>query len=284
MAGMVVQTFIFTFAKGEVMRRTLILSATLAVLAIFVMGCADGPASPSGDPSVIVSASFSKSAASAGLFKTSDSMGLDSLRIDSAVVVFQRIKFESHVDTVKVDSSENSDDDSREEETNITLKGPFVVHIRDTVAIDFASQILPAGTYDGIKFKIHRLNRGEPYEDSDEHGGRHRMSVDSLPYGSSVTVWGVVKKNGAWTPFRYAFDGELEFKVKGSFTISEGTSFVRFALNVNMGVWFTTPGGSLLDPTDPSSRTRGLIRESIKRSFSQCRGGRDWNHDGHPDD
>jgi hypothetical protein len=159
-----------------------------------------------------------------------------------------------------------------------------VVHIRDTVAIDFASQVLPAGTYDGIKFKIHRLNRGEPYEDSDEHEGRRRMSVDSLPYGSSVTIWGAVKKNGVWTPFTYGFDGELEFKVKGDFAITEAASSLRFALNVNMGVWFTTPGGSLLDPTDTSWRTRELIRESIRRSFTQSRGGRDWNHDGHPDD
>ena len=210
---------------------------------------------------------------------------MDSLLIDSAVVILQRVKFESHIDSAEVDSSDMDDDgEESEEEINVTMRGPFVVHIRDTVSIDFASQTLPAGTYDGIKFKVHRLRRGEHHEDSDEHGGRRRVSVDSLPYGSSVMIWGWVKKNGAWSTFTFAFDGELEFKVKGNFTVSEATSMVNFALNFNMGVWFTTPTGVLLDPTDASSRTRQLIRESIKRSFQQCRGGRDRDDDGHPDD
>jgi hypothetical protein len=51
-----------------------------------------------------------------------------------------------------------------------------------------------------------------------------------------------------------------------------------------MGLWFKDPhSGALLDPTDQSVSTRNLIKEAIKRSFESGRGGRDDDHDGHPD-
>jgi hypothetical protein len=61
--------------------------------------------------------------------------------------------------------------------------------IRDTLAIDFANQILPAGAYDGVTLWIHRLKMGEKHEDSDErrHNGKH--SNDSPVVGSSIMVW-----------------------------------------------------------------------------------------------
>jgi len=160
-----------------------------------------------------------------------------------------------------------------------------VLHVRDTASINFASQALPAGTYDGIKFKVHRLQSGENHEDSDEHNGRPMPNLDPSVYGSSITVWGAVKKNGAWVSFTLAYDGELEFKIKGNFVVSAATSTIDIALNFNMALWFKDPfSGQLLDPTDTSSATRQLFKQAIRRSFELGRGGRDSNHDGHPDD
>jgi hypothetical protein len=232
--------------------------------------------------------SFSKSGTS-GLAKTSSDLFIDSLHIDSAMVVFSRIQFLPHEDTAKIDSGDD-DHDSRDNDwdhhnDSLSFKGPFVVHVRDTVGINFASKELPSGIYDGIKFKIRRLVRDEHHEDSDEHNHHHLVpTTDSTIVGSSITVWGSIYKNGKWTAFMFLFDGEFEFKIRGDFVVPASTSTVNIALNIDMGKWFINPfNGSLLDPTDTSHANRKLFRRAIRSSFDSCKGGHDRG-DGHPDD
>jgi hypothetical protein len=269
---------------------TVAIVLSVIVMGWMITGCtkdsATGPV-PSSTPMVNMAVSFSKSG-TAGLFKLSDALFTDSLHIDSAVVVFSRIQFLQHADSVLVDTSDKDQGedghDSSEQDNSISFKGPFVVHVRDTVGINFASKELPAGIYDGIKFKIHRLQRDEDHEDSDEHNHRHHNpAADSTFVGSSITVWGSVYKNGEWQPFKFSFDGEFEFKVKGNFVVPTSTSSVNIALNIDMGKWFRNPNdGSLLDPTDTSHDNLSLIRRAIRFSFGSCRGGHDRG-DGHPD-
>ena len=128
------------------------------LMALMVAGCSqsDNPVAGQQQVPVNLSVAFS-SGSGTGLLKTAGGTSADSIRIDSAIVVFARIKFESHIDSVAVDSTgEDSAKVESDDNLNVTFRGPFVVHVRDTVAIDFASQTLPAGTYNGIKFKIHR--------------------------------------------------------------------------------------------------------------------------------
>jgi len=265
--------------------RTTWIVAAFGVLVLLLAGCSKSD-NPVGEDSsarnVSLAVVFSKTG-STSLGKTTGLLVADSLRIDSAVVVFQRIKFESHIDSVHIDTTGLEVEDERE--FNITFRGPYVVHIRDTVSIDFADQLLPAGTYDGIKFKIHRLVAGEKYEDSDEHNNRPRVKDDAGFLGASIVVWGSVKREGTWVAFVYKYNGEVEFKMKGNYTVSESTSTVNIVLRFDMGMWFRNlNNGSLLDPTDTSSTNRALIAKSIHHSFERGRGGHDSNHDGHPDD
>lgn len=262
-------------------RKTPFFIAVVAgLMAALLIGCSKSNPVDVTDAPVNLSVSFSKAGTGTALLK---GLAVDSLRIDSAIVVLQRIKFESHIDTVSVDTTGTKPDDDRE--INVTFKGPFVIHVRDTVGIDFANQTLPAGTYDGIKFKIHRLQNGESHEDSDERNHRVVVSNDSAATGSSIVVWGTFKKNGVWTPFTLKLDIEVEFKIKGNFVVSSATSSVNIALNFNMGLWFKNPQtGALLDPTDTSSTNRDLFAQAVRASFGRGRGGHDLNHDGHPDD
>ena len=155
------------------------------VLSVLVMGSritgctkdsAIGPV-PSSTPMVNLAVSFSNSGTT-GLEKGMGVLFTDSLHIDSAVVVFSRIKFLQHADSVSVDSGEGEEEhdehDSDEHDESISFKGPFVVHIYDTVAIDLGSKELPAGVYDGITFKVHRLKHGERHEDCYKH--RHHYA------------------------------------------------------------------------------------------------------------
>jgi hypothetical protein len=253
-----------------------------ALSALVMVGCSKSSTGPDAtNPNVNLVVAFSK-AGTPGLLKGSGIAATDSLRIDSAVVVFERIKFESRIDTVIVDTT-GKDSPDTDRDLQVMLKGPFVVHVRDTVAIDFANKTLPAGTYDGIQFKIHRLMAGESHEDSDERHNKPKPS-DSAITGSSISVWGSVKKSGTWTRFAFYFDGEIEFKLKGNFVVDANTSTFTMALNFNIGSWFTNvQTGALLDPTDLSGSNRDQLKRAIYAAFGKGRGGRDRNGDGHPD-
>lgn len=231
--------------------------------------------------------SFSKSLAS-GLGKVYGSGVSDSLRIDSAVVVLARIKFESHIDTVSLMPPVGDMPDGpggmmgNDPDSNYSFKGPFVIHVRDTIGINFANANLPAGTYDGIKFRIHNLLRGELREDSDMRNHRPWFMPEDSIAGSSVTVWGAIMKNGVWTPFKYDFNGEVEFKVKGTFVVPEAGASVDIALNFNIGSFFIdTRTGALLDPTNMSMQNRIAIRQAVYAAFGAGRCGRDRG-DGRP--
>ncbi len=279
-----------TFSErcATVLAAAIILS--IVILASLVSGCMTEPSGPVpfSRPMVNLAVSFSESG-STGLTKSATDLFADSLHIDSAVVVFSRIQFLPHPDSVRIDSGDDEHDSDDGESDgrgdSLTFKGPFVVHVRDTVGISFASRELPAGVYTAIRFKIHRLIPGEHFEDSDEHNHHgHAFLVDSTIGSSSITVWGSIHKNGEWTPFTFRFDGEFEFKVRGNFVVPTSTHTVNFALHIDMGKWFKNPtDGSLLDPTDTSHENLVLFRRAIRAAFNSCTGGHDRG-DGHPDD
>lgn len=158
------------------------------------------------------------------------------------------------------------------------LKGPFVVHVRDTVAINFANQTLLPGTYTGIKFAIKRLGKGEGFHDSDHfNGGMQRPDTSVQNY--SIIVWGSVYKDSAWVPFVFRDNENIEFKIHGNIVIPDTTSSINIALNFNMGSWFTDPStGATLDPTDMSFQNQLMIRKAIRSSFGDGRCEREMEH------
>jgi hypothetical protein len=263
-------------------------SVGLVLVSMLMFGCSKSMnpvSSTPGTASVTMSVAFSDGGTQVGLMKVSNSTMTDSIRIDSAIVVFDRIKFESNIDTVKIDTNGNGEGEDNSD-SSLIFRGPFIVHIHDTTAIDFANQLIPAGTYTGIKFKVHRMEPGEQGEDSYRFNNKmNPTSSDSAVTNYSLVVWGAIEKNGVWTPFEFKDNQELEFKIQGNFTVNSTTSTLNIALNFNMGSWFIDPmNGGLLDPTDMSYQNMEMIQQAIQLSFHNGRGGRDSNHDGHPDD
>jgi hypothetical protein len=254
----------------------------LISLSAIIAGCSKTTnpiSSSSGSGNVTMSVAFSNTGTSVGFKKISSTMGgVDSIRIDSAIVVFARIQFETDIDTVTVDTTSNIPFINIDEDnSSVTFRGPFVVHVNDTSAISFASDTLPAGTYTGIRFDIHRLAPGEKFFDSDDFNHIHRNANDTSATNYCIVVWGSVYKDSAWVPFEFKDNQNLEFKVRGTFTIPTATSSVNVALNFNMGSWFINPyNGTLLDPTDMSLRNYITIQQAIKMSFQNGRCGR-WD-------
>jgi hypothetical protein len=265
------------------MKNNILLTVSICIaLIVYASGCAsdDTVASNPSTTPVTLSTGFSMIGTSWSFQKTA---AVDSLRIDSIVVVLQRIKFESHIDDAVIDSTgQDSTEDSKD--ANYTFRGPFIVHVRDSMRITFATQLLPAGNYTGIKYKIHAFRKGEHHYDSDDFNNKtHRYNSDSIA-GYSVAVWGTIKKDGIWIPYAFKSNVEVEFKLRGDFSIAGSTSTVTMALRFNTGTWFTNyTTGVMLDPTDTTSQNRALINQAIKKSFEKGRGGRDENHDGNPD-
>jgi len=266
----------------------IVVVALIVGVGMLVNGCSDNPVASGPGVQVNLAAKFSNSVVGFPLSKAFGTDAVDSIRIDSVVVVVEKIKFYAHIDTVLVDTTGRGDDKGEhhgdDPDSSLMFRGPFVIHVRDTLAVNFADQVIPAGNYDGVKFKIHRLQRGEHHWDSDwRHHGMIIVPTDSSIEGSSIVIWGEVRKEGVWTPFELNVDMELEFKVKGDFTVPEATSSIQIAFQFDLGAWFTNPDtGAVIDPTDPDNLWK--IKWAIRRAFGTMRCGRDFNHDGHPGD
>lgn len=250
-------------------------SLGLMIASLLLAGCSksSNPLSTSATSgNVTMSVAFTSNSPVTSLSKTSSTFAANTIRIDSATVVLAGIKFETNIDSVSVDTSGDSPllyiNDGN---PDVIFRGPFVIHVRDTVAINFASQTLPAGTYNGVKFAIRRLDRGMQYHDSDHFNG-NAVPPDTSIQNYSIIVWGSIYKDSTWVPFQFKDNQNLEFKVPGTITIATATSQIKVALNFNMGSWFTNPQtGATLDPTDMSYQNQLLIRQAIRSSFGDGR-------------
>lgn len=242
---------------------------------------------------VHLSMSFSKSTPGISLLKTNAITFADSLRIDSIMVVVEKIHLHNVADSAMDDGSgghEGGDHgfdkvNGGSDSLDVTLNGPFIIHIRDTLSVDFASQVIPPGTYNKISFIIHRMNRGDEGFDSDDHRDVVIDPTDSSVVGSSVVIWGAALKNGTWTSFTFNSDLELTVNIPGTFTVPQAISSVTLAFNFNVGSLFRDPvTGTFLDPTDMSFQNHQRINQAIRSAFGNGRCGNDRNRDGHPDD
>lgn len=255
---------------------------TIGILSLALQSCSkkDNPvaAASSSGPPVALAVSFSKPAIPAPIATTSGL--IDSIRIDSAVVVVENVTLLSG----RSSSGHDGHGEGRDE-AGLTFQGPFVIWVRDSLGIDLANQIVPAGTYTGIKFDTHSLRTGEHHEDGDDHRHENRLSHDSVVTGSSVMVWGAVLKGGEWVPFSLNTGLETEIEIHGNFEVPETAGTVKIALHFNLGLLFKDPmTGTFFDPTDPSIRTKELLALAIQNAFGEGRGGHDHDGDGHPDD
>ena len=269
-------------------------------LALLVVGCSDDSSGPGGTVGDQALVSLTASAYGTNGHITIGKIGgenttlaaVDSIKIEQAVIILKDIAFKGRIDTVQtMDSIQVEHEYELEGEYDRThgpggmdydhfrfpgmhFRGPFVVVLQDTTPVQIALDTIPPGTYNGIKFKIHRLRSRDVQRDP---------ALPDTMIGYSTAVSGSVKySNGDWTPFVFKANIDEEFKARGNFVVNPGDRLVPYALKFDLGSWFTTPGGRILDPNDWMDRRwiRFLIKASLKDRM-WC--GRDGNHDGYPD-
>ena len=148
--------------------------------------------------------------------------------------------------------------------------GPFVVYLDlGGMTTDFAVGNIPAGTYDRVKFKIHKVGGNETPPDPEFWEGNDSHLRYSV----------IVKGSYNLTPFVYKSRKSVKQDLKLEMPVEVGDSEIaNLTIITDPYTWFyddTTP----LDPTDPNNESK--IDKNIKESFKKCF--KDDDHNGSGD-
>lgn len=177
----------------------------------------------------------------------------DAVLIDTAKILITRIKL-----------SGSGDSDSNEVEV-----GPVVVYLDlDGNVNTIAAANIPQGTYDRIKFEIHKPGQNESLPDGEFRtgpGGNERYSI-------------IVKGTYNSTPFVYRSTNTMNqsININPPLVIADSVGVANATLVVNVFPWFKN-GINDLDPSDTSAPNVSMIENNIRASF---RAFRDRNRDG----
>ncbi len=160
--------------------------------------------------------------------------------------------------------------ESSEDGGNEVKIGPFVVNLDLTGTINTVSVVnIPNGTYDEIKFEIHKVDGNETPPDPEFKDGTN----NDQRY--SVIVKGTFNGNS----FVYKSKKSASQKIKLTSPVAiDGTKTFNVTLTVDPSKWFNN-NGTILDPTNTANENiiDNLIHDTIKDVF------KDDNKDGDPD-
>lgn len=225
----------------------LISSTTLFVIILLfsiITGCSDNSTSPVSDNISLYT--FDGSEVTTEL--------LDSLTIDTAKILLKDIKL----------NVENSSDS-----TNFKT-GPFVMFLQLRGRINLlTTSMIPAGTYEKIKFEIHKPDPGETLIDPDfgDNNGRY-----------SVVVKGTF--NGQYFVYKSSQTFHQKLNFPTYISVLKDT-YTNITLKAEPYKWFYN-NGVYLNPSDPANANNidNNIRDNVNNNF-RCY--LDNNKDGVPD-
>lgn len=224
-----------------------------------------------------------------------DSTTSDSLTIDTAKVLINKLVFygdehEMAEDSTKKgmseDSSENEwsehhhNEDSVEvkfhDKDNVFRSGPYVLDVKlDTTVSTVGVTNLPHGTYDKIFFLIHRAEPGEKLSDSEFIDTTGTDSANGQHYYSIII-------KGSYNGKPFVFKSSKTFFVKTSIkpplAVTDSIASYNATVQIKLSDWFRDRDGHLIDPTNPANDYK--IEWAIRRSFHAFE---DNNRDGHDD-
>lgn len=175
---------------------------------------------------------------------TGDSIGSDIgiLVLDTVKVLIKDIKL--NVANINQDS------------TNFKV-GPYVLYLNMASSVNIISTAyIPPGTYDKVKFDIHKLGDTENPPDPDfaDVNGRYSVVVKGRYNGISF-----IFKSDKSAHQKLTFPGNLQVSASGKSNIT---------LQVKPYIWFIK-NGLYLDPTDPANESDidNNIKDNINNNF-----------------
>lgn len=261
------------------MRRSLFVYAVgLIFFALYLVGCSSpvGPASSS-PGSVALSTIYSSSPIST-MGKTSSVNAIDSIKLSRVRVIFRNIRIKSEENEEVEMNDEHSGDGSSNENSTKKLK-PFVLDLNLSGTMQQISLTdVPTGTYNRLKFQIHKVNKNEIDSLS---ASEQAAFTDFITGGNySIILNGTVYKNGQATAFTYKseIDVEIEQNLVPPLTINQSQTNINLTLAVSSAGWFVDKNNNLLDPTDQQNFS--VIENNLK---SFLKAFKDNNKDGKED-
>ncbi|MEW5701164.1 MAG: hypothetical protein AB1792_02920 [Candidatus Zixiibacteriota bacterium] len=167
----------------------------------------------------------------------------DSVTITGGALVLRSLRLTATA--TAVDTNITAEDESRDQnDADISHPGPYLLAF-DGNEDDLGTAVVPAGTYECLKFVIQPGLTGD-------------MA------GRAIAVTGTIWRDGRGENYIFATDYASEFLVNGSFSVPSGaaaTGHLVFAADR----WFRT-GPRWLDPNQTSNRR--TIIENIRRNIS----------------
>ena len=188
----------------------------------------------------------------------------DTITLDTVKILLKDIKL-----GFEKDSREWEDHLVDEDEINVKV-GPFLVYLNLIgMTNNFAVSSIPEGTYNKIKFKIHKIEASQTPPDQEFKDGNNSLSGYSI----------IVKGNFNSQPFIYKSRKPAHQKIKLDVPLMvEANTSTNLTISVDPSTWFIKDG-LLLDPNNPANQND--IDNSIKDSFKRCY--KDDNYDGKND-
>ena len=125
---------------------------------------------------------------------------------------------------------------------------------------------IPAGTYQEIRFKIHKISQTEAGSDA----ALQAMAAQN----ASVIV--DYTKAGTTQSATFVSSVDADQRLEGNFPLTDGSH--ALTLNVDASTWLNNPSGGCLNPAN--SNDRSGIENNIQKSLKAYK---DDDHDGHED-
>ncbi len=172
---------------------------------------------------------------------TADNIGI--LVLDTVKVLIKDIKL----------NVANANQDS----TNFKV-GPYILYLNMTTGVNvITTAMIPAGTYDKVKFDIHKLEDSETISDPDfiDINGRYSIVVKGRYNGVSF-----VFKSNKSAHQKITFPGHLQ--------VSE-TGRANITLRIKPYLWFISSTNIYIDPMDPANLNdiENNIKDNINNNF-----------------
>lgn len=165
---------------------------------------------------------------------------------DASVLQLDTVKL--LISDIKLNVSNNNQDS-----TNFKV-GPYVLYLNWAPILQVVtSTYIPPGTYDKVRFMVHKLNDNEPVPDPDFADVNGRYSV-------------VVKGSFNDSAFVFKSDKSAHQKLTfpGSLVVSS-TGYSNITLQIDPYIWFYV-NGLFIDPRDPVNKV--IIENNIKDNIN----------------
>lgn len=233
--------------------KALMIVATVAV-SFMLSACSDST-DPGNTGTVKMEARLSTTSVSAALLdeKVAHVLGaeVDSIALSRVRILVTRLKMQEKGGD---DSTGNGDRDIR--------VGPMVIDATaDSISV-FATEPIPAGTYDKIKFEFHRFNASQIAEYLNDAIFGPFVVDDRW----TVIVDGTVYESGTMHPFTYRSDitANLSLKFPNQIQVQDGET-VTVIVEIDPLEIFKQ-GNGVLDPRDGSNESKidNAIKSAIK--------------------